>query len=151
SGELIDACFNLLLLAAEIDGLAQERARDPRIGRRGADLVGLSARKSGGAERAAQSEALIDLRVDPQFGAVPEPRASIEGYVPGLTALVWVEAVLSSIGRPEREDILVKVGRLAVEGEAIELERGRPLAQKVTPAVVQTVLADLVVQSEPEG
>src|SRR5262245_28836953 len=35
-----------------------------------------------------------------------------------------------------------------MEGEAIELERARPLAQKVTQAVVHAVLADLVVQPE---
>src|SRR5262245_29182297 len=38
-----------------------------------------------------------------------------------------------------------------MEGEAIELERARPLAQKVTQAVVHAVLADLVVQPEPDA
>ena len=51
--------------AAEIDGLPDERARQPRIGIGGADLVGFAAGKSGDAERVAEPEALIDFRVDP--------------------------------------------------------------------------------------
>ena len=98
SCELVDTRFNLLLLAAEVDRLPQEQARDPGIGRRVADLVGLSAWESSSAERTAQSEALVYLRVHPQFRAVPEPRAGVEGHVPGLTALVGDEAVLSPIG-----------------------------------------------------
>src|SRR4051794_17330183 len=45
----------------------------------------------------------------------------------------------------------MNVGRLAVEGETIELEWARPFAQEVAPTVNRAVLADIVVQSEPEA
>ena len=70
-GKLVDIGVELLCFAAEIDGLAHEGARHADIGVIGADLVGFRARKAGDAVRVSQAEALVDVRVDPQFGASP--------------------------------------------------------------------------------
>jgi hypothetical protein len=72
--KLVDAGLYFLSLAAEIDGLPQEHSWQPRIGNREPNLVGLSACKSGNAERAGKSEALVDLWVDPELGALPQPK-----------------------------------------------------------------------------
>jgi hypothetical protein len=61
SGKLIDPLLDLFGCAAKVDRLTQEIARHPRVRKVGADLVGLAAGEGGHAERAAQSEALIDL------------------------------------------------------------------------------------------
>jgi hypothetical protein len=41
-----------------------------------------SSGKPGDAQRIVQAEALVDLRVDPQFGALPQAHAGIERRVP---------------------------------------------------------------------
>ena len=74
-GELIDVRFQLLRIAAEIDGLANESALHADIRVIGADLVGFRAREAGDAVRVADAEALIDFRIEPEFGAFPKSQA----------------------------------------------------------------------------
>ena len=125
AAELVGRAIHLLRVAAEIDGLADEVARDARVRHRGADLVCLAARESGDAERRAQAKALVDLRIDPKLGALPQPHAEIRRGVPGFAALVGREAVLAGIGIAEREDILTEISGLAVDGEIVELRHRR--------------------------
>ena len=91
--ELVDVGIDLLLFAAEIDRLPDEHAGNPCVGNRLADLVGFAAWKSGDAERAAQPEALVDLRIDPELRALPQLRARVKCHVPGFASLVGHEAV----------------------------------------------------------
>src|ERR1035437_2294055 len=81
SGELVEPSVDFLDLATEVDGLAQERPVQARVGIIRTDLVRLAARESRNAYRSAQSKALIEFRIDPGFGALPEPDARIQGYV----------------------------------------------------------------------
>src|SRR4029077_20320569 len=81
------------------------------------------ARKSGDAEGVAQAEALIDFRIDPDFGTPPQPKAEIGGGVPALAALVGIETMRTEIGTAERKGILLKKRRLAVAGENVGFER----------------------------
>lgn len=68
-----------------------------RVGIARADLVGLAAWKSRGADRRAQSKTLIDLRIDPGLGTVPEPDARIQCRVEGLASDVGVETAAAGI------------------------------------------------------
>src|SRR5262249_3535984 len=123
SRELIDAGIDLLSIPAEVDGLAQEHARNAAIGNGKTDLVGFAAGEARDAKRAAQPKALVDLRIDPKLGALPQLHASIEGYVPSLAALVAVEAVLSNIGRMEWRRVLPEQRGLSVQAEIVVVER----------------------------
>ena len=62
---LVGGVVDLIRLAAEIEGLAEEQSLQSEVGRRLADLVGFAAREAGDAERVAQPEALVDLGVRP--------------------------------------------------------------------------------------
>src|ERR1700738_1026983 len=115
SGKLVEAAVDFLDLAAEVDGLSQERPVQTRVGIIGADLVGLAARESRGAYRCAKSKTLIDFRIDPRFGALPKPHACVQGDVRGLAAGIRCEAVPAAIRGRKRRDILVDVGSLGVE------------------------------------
>ena len=66
-GKLIDAGIYLLRLAAEIDSLADECPVNAHVGIIGSYLVSFRARKPGDAERPAEPEPLIKLRIDPEF------------------------------------------------------------------------------------
>ena len=103
---------------------------DARVGHSRPDLVGFTARKTGDAKRAAQAKTLIDLRVDPELGALPQPKTCIKGYVPGLAALIWIEAVLPAIRRSKWKSILVEVCGLPVQAEFVHVERG-PLGAEI--------------------
>ena len=72
TGELIEVGVDFLVVAAEIDGLPDEGPLNARIRNRGADLECGPARKAGDAFGIAQPETLVDLRIDPEFGAVPQ-------------------------------------------------------------------------------
>ena len=65
SSELIRAGFDFLTFSTQIDRLANKRARQSRIGKCLSDLIGFSTWKSRNAERIGETEALIDLGVDP--------------------------------------------------------------------------------------
>lgn len=67
TGELTDVGVHLLGFAAEIDGLPNDMALDARVGVGEAEPVQVGARKSGHAVRVRETEALIDLGLDPSF------------------------------------------------------------------------------------
>jgi hypothetical protein len=149
SGELVKSGVDFLDLAAEVDGLPQECPEQTRVGIWGSDLVGLAAWESRGADRCAQSKALIDFRIDPRFGALPEPHARVQGYVCGLAADVRYETVLALVGSPKRRVILIHVGGLGVEREVVGLQRGWSLGQEVRD--VGVVVSDPVVHAQPDA
>src|SRR4030095_10008704 len=100
-----DTGCDFLRLATEIDHLPEEEAGHADIGNAGANLVRFPARESGEAEGVAEPEPLIDFRVDPELGSLPESNAGIERDIPGLASLIRMEAVLAAIGRVKREGI----------------------------------------------
>src|SRR5208283_5069103 len=87
AGELIDIFVDFLGFAAEIDGLPDERALDPRVGVIRAELVGFGTWESGNAMRVADTKTLIDLRIEPKLGALPQPQAGIERRIHRLASL----------------------------------------------------------------
>ena len=69
----VDVGVDLLRLAAEVDGLPDEIALRARVRIVEAELVGFAAREAGYAVRVAKTMALIDLGVEPEFRALPQP------------------------------------------------------------------------------
>ena len=106
------------------------------------------ARKAGDAFGIAQSKTLIDLRIDPEFGALPQFGADEIHDVPALAALVWIEAVRPEIGRVKRRIVLLDESGLAVQREAVELERGNSLGEDIG---IDAVVAELVVEADAHG
>ena len=146
-GKLIDAGIHFLRLAAEIDRLPDE---SPLAGAHRdslSDLVGFAAGESGNAERVVEPKSLIDLRIDPQLGALPQPHADIERGVPGLAALTAAgQAVGSLIGRAEGRIALFEERGLAVKVEGVRIRRGRRLVTSAACAG-ERVVAELIVQA----
>ena len=106
SCEFVEVSFDLFRISTQINCLPQEETRYPRIRHGGTNLISLTAWESGYAERAAQTEALINLRIDPQLGALPQPKTSVEGDIPSLAAVVGIEAIWAAIGRTKWKCVL---------------------------------------------
>ena len=71
TAELIGGRLYRLRRIVKVQGLAQEHTRQAQIGLVLADLIGLAAGETRGAQSVVQSEALIDFAVDPALGAGP--------------------------------------------------------------------------------
>ena len=122
AGEHILVGFHLFGCAAKIDGLPDEIALHPRVGLLQSELVGLGTGKSGRAVRIRETVALIDLGVDPQFGALPQPQAGKERDIHGLSALSAAgQAVAARIGRPHRGVALLDEGGLGVKVDVVRI------------------------------
>jgi hypothetical protein len=87
AGELIDVRLQLLRVAAEIDGLAHESALHADIRIIGAEFVGFRTREAGDAVGVADPKALIDFRIEPEFGAFPESQTGEQRGVRRLSGL----------------------------------------------------------------
>ena len=85
--ELSEIVVDVFGLAAEIDGLPQEGALQPRIGCGRTELVGFRARKAGDAVGIVQTKALVDFWIGPEFRALPQLDAGGERDVEGLLGL----------------------------------------------------------------
>ena len=120
--ELVHVRIDLLGLAAEIDGLAHNDAVDLRIGRALADLGALRVGEGVDAEGVAEAKALVELGVDPEFGALPQPCAEVGGDVGRLVApLARVQALRPDVRRAETRMVLIHKRGLAVQGEGVAL------------------------------
>jgi hypothetical protein len=76
--------------------------------------------------RIGESEALIDLRIDPQFGAFPQPRTGIERDVSGLATLPAMRQAVGALkGGADRGIALPDKRGLAVETKVVHVLRGR--------------------------
>src|SRR5207245_8676210 len=84
TAHLVDARLDLFGVPAEIEGLSDKSARYAEIRVGAADLIGFTASESRNAQRVAQSETLIDLRIDPKLRAFPQPPPDLSRDVPGL-------------------------------------------------------------------
>src|SRR5580658_11230417 len=71
--KLVQVGTEPLRLSRQIDRLAEERALNQRVGMHLSDLVRLATGISGDTECVAESEALVDFRIDPEFRARPWP------------------------------------------------------------------------------
>jgi len=71
AAELIEVGFELFDIAAQIHGLAEETSLDEKVRRRLAEFVGFAAGIAGDAKGVAEPEPLVDLWIDPDFGARP--------------------------------------------------------------------------------
>ena len=101
-GKLVQAGIEVRGIAPQIDRLAKEDARNAGIRIGGADLVRFTAEVAGDPKGIAETEPLIDLGIDPNFGAVPGAEAPIKGDIEGLPGLfVRVEAVRPPESRAE--------------------------------------------------
>ena len=122
--ELISPCVELLRFTAQVDGLANERARQPRIGIGLSNFVGFAAGESCDSERVGEPKSLVDFRIDPKLGALPQPHAGIKRGVPGLAALSAAgQTVGALIGRPECGIGLLEERGLTVEVNVIWVRR----------------------------
>jgi len=79
---LIDGRLRFFSFAPKPNNLFHEHSWQSDVRIIGSDFIGFTARKSGDAERLAQTETLIDLGIDPNLGALPKPQAHIEGGIP---------------------------------------------------------------------
>src|SRR5262249_17157489 len=73
STELVSPCFDLFGLTTKPDGLPDEHSWQSGIRIIVSDFVSFPARKAGDAERRAKAKPLIDFRIDPKLGALPQP------------------------------------------------------------------------------
>src|SRR4029077_19975929 len=142
-GELADIGVDLLDFAAEIDGLPEESALHAHVGVGGPELVGLAARKSGDAVRVRETETLIDLRGDPQLGALPQPYAGIEGRVERLAAEPAAGPAEGARIRPPGRPVALPHERgLTVKVHQVQIGCGQPgrAAGYVRPAAAEAIV-----------
>ena len=71
----IDVGVGLLRFATQVDGLPDEIALRPRVRIVEAELVGFAAWEAGDAVRVGETMALIELGIEPEFRALPQPHA----------------------------------------------------------------------------
>jgi hypothetical protein len=81
TAELVQIGLELFRLAAQIYCLAEEPALDQNVRVGLTEFVGLAAGISCHTKGVAESEPLVDLRIDPDFAARPRPDAGIERRV----------------------------------------------------------------------
>jgi len=98
-GELIKAGVHFLGVAAEINCLPDESPLDARIGVIGANFISFAVGVSGNSVRAVEPESLINFRIDPEFSALPQPRAEVERGVPSLATLTASRQTVGSFVR----------------------------------------------------
>src|SRR5208282_4309415 len=98
-GELIKAGVHFLGVAAEINCLPDESPLDARIGVIGANFISFAVGEPGNSVRAVEPESLINFRIDPEFSALPQPRAEVERGVPSLATLTASRQTVGSFVR----------------------------------------------------
>ena len=118
-------------VAAEVDGLPHEIARHARIRNRGADLCGCAIDIAGDALSIAHPKALIDFRIDPELGALPELETRTQRQIAGFPALIGNEAVRASVRRVEGRNVLLDEGGFPMDGEPAEIERRGALLKQI--------------------
>ena len=120
--------------------------RDIRI--IGADLVGFRAREAGDAVRVADAEALIDFRIEPEFGAFPQSQTGEQRGVRRLAGLSAMrQAVGTLIGRSDSRVALPGEGGLAVEIDQVQVGCRWPFGND-RPCVRRcSIVAELIVQT----
>jgi hypothetical protein len=82
--EQVDVGVDLLYLAAEIDGLSNEISVRACVWIVEAKLVGLAAREPSGAVHVCETMALINFRIDPKLGSLPQSQADEHRNVKGF-------------------------------------------------------------------
>ena len=128
--------------AAQIDGLAKNARAQPEIGVGLAELVRLAADIAGDTEAVAQTEALVDFRIDPDFRALPRAEAAVERDVEGFAAIFSRrQAVRALVAGAECRLIPPDGGGLTVDGPLLRAgvigrcgvvrhRRGRPAQER---------------------
>src|ERR1700677_489791 len=111
--------FDVFRFSALVNGLAHERARQPKVRVVRAYLIGFSAWETGHAERVIETKTLINLRIDPEFRPLPEPRTEKECRIDGLLVARRRETVATAVGRVEAVGRLHRVSKLAMNCEAL--------------------------------
>ena len=86
-------------IAAKIDCLAQEQARQFEIGCGLAHLVGLATGEPCNAQRVRQAETLIEFGVHPQFATGPGPDPDKQCGIGGFAGLMRCQTVGAGVGR----------------------------------------------------
>ena len=106
--------IDVLEAFTQIEGLPYEQPRQAQVRLILADLIGLAARKTCGAQSIVEAEAFIDFAIEPALGARPEPRPQIERGVRGLGAAVGRQTIAPGVGGVEPRCLLFDVGELRV-------------------------------------
>ena len=102
SRQLVGPVGDVFLLAAEPERLFQVVALRPDLRIFGAGLLRLAVWKAGQSNRAVETKALRELRVEIKLPALPEPHTEKRGRRPGRLRLPAPgEAVGAGIGRAE--------------------------------------------------
>jgi hypothetical protein len=97
--ELVEVGRDLFGLATEIDGLPDERAGQAQVGIGGTDLVRVAVCESRYAVRLRKAKALVDFRIDPDLGTLPQLAPDIECCIPSLSPGIGIETVDAVIRR----------------------------------------------------
>ena len=98
--------------------------------------------------RVADAEALIDFRIEPEFGALPQPHAGEQRGVRRLAALAAMrQAVGTLIGRSDRRVALPREGGLAVEIDQVQVGCRLPLGDDRPRVRRRGIVAELIVQT----
>ena len=93
-------------------------------------------------------KSLIDLRVDPQLRALPQPHAGIERRVRSLASLPAAgQAVRPLIGRAEGRIGLFEERGLAMKVDGVRLRRRRRLGDHRRRVCRQHIVAELIVHT----
>ena len=96
----------------------------------------------------AYAEALIELRIDPQFGAAPQPHAREERRVGRLAALTAMRQAVGPLKR--RSDCGVALPnqrRLAVKIQPVLVRRRRRLGDHRQCVYRHHIVAELIIQA----
>ena len=142
AGELQLAGAELLLLAAEAEGLAQEKPRGVvvRIGK--VRLLRLAIGEAAKPDRVAEAEALQQFGIVIDLAAVPQPRIDEQAVAPGFLELACRgQAVGAGVGSTKRRISLADDGGLAMDLPAIRLWIGRIALELEIRAVCKIELA----------
>ena len=107
-------------VGVERDHLPDEGARQTKIGNVSAELVRLPAGEARRTDGVAETEPLVDLGIEPELGAGPEPSAGIERQVERLLGgFRGQQAVGAAVRRIERTVALRDQGELPMDGPVL--------------------------------
>ena len=146
----VDVGVGLLRLAAEVDRLPNEIALRARVRIVEAELVGFAAREAGYAVRVAKTMALIDLGVEPEFRALPQPDAGEQREVERFPRVACRrKTILAQKWRSDVGVALVHKRTLTVQAKVVRLGC-RPSLSDDRRNDRSGVVAELVVQTEAQ-
>jgi hypothetical protein len=143
AGQLVQGVGDLLLLAAEPEGLFEEIALCAKPRKWGAGLLRFPVGKTGQSQRAVDAETLRELGIQIDLAAVPEPRAEKGRRRPcGLQLSAARQAVGARIGRADCGISLRQERRLRVDAPDVRFR------QQCLVTRLQRQIAEMIVEAK---